>query len=518
MKRSKILLLAAVLLILPAAFTFAAGEKEGMEEAGDKPMELTVMYDYAMPENAPIKLAIEEAFNVKLNCLNNNAPTNDESKQILQLMVASGEKIDAFVAYDHNMLKKFAQQGVIAEVSEQLIKEEAPRMYNYLMGIDPGAWAFTNVDGKNYGFPTAWPLGDHSRTMSIRLDWLEKLGMEIPENLADLEKALYAFRNDDPDGNGLKDTRGMSFYNTPGSVQMFAPIYGAFGAHPQIFQVKNGELVYGSILPEAKEALTLLNKWHTDGIIDPSFFMDNYTVFEEKWINGNFGLIPDTWWWTAGPSVKYYSGKLYDPVIAANPNAKPTTMPPPAGPNGDRGMRQRSVMEVIPMIVFGKHMEKDEAKLRRFFQIWDELLNTEKWSVFLYHGDEGVTYKWNDKKEVEWIPPYDTFEKREEYGMNYFSWVPNYDIYDGATKDGAWINKERAKAIGPMDAISGYPLDAWGKYKVNLQTIEEKAYIGFITGQRPLSEFDDFVEEWLDAGGNVVLEEARAVYREKFIK
>ncbi len=517
MKRSILFFGFIVMAMAITVPLFAAGGAESKAPSDGK-LELTIVYDYDIPDGAPITKAIEEAFNVKLNTLNNKGLSTAENKQKMQLMVASGDKIDVFVAYDYNMLSTFAQQGVIAEVPRELIQKEAPRMYNYLMKIQPGAFAFSTVNGKNYGFPTAWPLGNHSRVMSIRVDWLEKMGMEIPTTLSDLEKALYAFRNNDPDGNGVKDTYGFSFYNTPGNVQMFAAIYGAFGAHPQIFQVKNGELVYGSTLPETKEALTLLNKWYKEGIIDPSFFVDNYTVFQEKWINSKFGLIPDTWWWTAGPSVKYYSGALYDPLVKANPAAKPTTIGPVTGPRGDIGMRQRNVMEVIPMIVFGKHLEQDQTKMRRWFQIWDELLSTEKWSVFLYHGDEGITYKKDAQGYPEWLPPYDTMEKRNEYGMNYFSVAPNYDIYDTATKDGAWIEQERAKAIGPMDAIAGYPLESWKKYKVNLDTIEEKAFISFITGARPLSEFDSFVNEWMSSGGKDVLEEARKVYKEKFAK
>ncbi len=502
---------AAALMLGAAGLASAAGRQEAASTP-DGPMELTVLYTYDIPDDAPITRRIEEHFNVRLNTLNNAAPNRAENIQVLQLLVASGDPIDAFIAYDHNMLRRFAQQGVIAEVPVELIREEAPRMYAYVNQIDPNAWAFTNVDGRNYGFPTAWPLGDASRVMSIRSDWLDNLGMDIPTTLDELEAVLYAFRNDDPNQSGTRDTYGMSFYQTPGNIQMFAPIYGAFGAHPQIFQVKDGELVWGSILPETKEALTLLNKWYTDGIIDPSFFVDNINVFREKWYAGNFGLIPDTWWWTAGPSEMYFSGQFYDPLVQANPDARPLTIPPPVGPRGDQGMRQRTVMEVIPMIVFGSHLENDDAKIRKWFNIWDELLNTEEWSVFIYHGDEGITYRRRDDGFLEWIPPYDTFEKRAEYGMNYFPWVPNYDIYDTATKDGDWIAQERAKAIGPMDAISGYPLRAWGEYKVALDTIEEQNFIRFITGARPLSQWDQFVEEWMNAGGRQVLEEARQVY------
>lgn len=518
MKALQKVLLCLCLFTLIVTPLFAGGQKDSAPADGDGPMELTILYDYEIPQDAQIKLDIEEAFDVKFDAKNNKGVSQAENIQKLQLMVVSGEEIDQFIAYDYNMLKKFAEQGVIAEVPIELIKEAAPRMYDYLMKIDPGAWAFTNVDGKNYGFPTAWPLGDHSRVMSMRVDWLENLGMGVPETLEELEEALYAFRNDDPDGNGKKDTYGLSFYSSSSraTIEAFNPIYGAYGVHPYLFQVKDGKFVYGGIQPEIKEALSLLNKWYKDGVLDPSFFVDNYNTFQEKWINGKFGLIPDTWWWTAGPSQKYYSGALYDPVVKANPSAKPTTMAPPAGPDGDRGMAQRTVMEVIPFIVFGKHLEEDQDKIRRWFEIWDELLNTEEWSVKLYHGDLGVTYKRGEGNAIEWIPPYDTAEKRQEYGMNYFSMVPNYDIYDTATKDGAWIAQERGKAIGPMDAISNYPLQAWTKYRVNLDTIMETAYVAFITGQRPLSEFDDFVDQWLQAGGQEVINEATDVYTRLF--
>ena len=517
MRKTLLVLLVVLIVLSPLA---AQGQKAAPVADPNAPMELTILYDYEIPQDAQNKLDIEKAFNVKIDAKNNKAVSTDENVQKLQLMIASGEKIDQFIAYDYNMLKKFAEQGVIAEVPIDLIKEAAPRMYAYLMKIDPGAWAFTNVNGKNYGFPTAWPLGDHSRVMSIRVDWLEKLGMKIPTTLADLEKALYAFHNNDPDGNGKKDTYGLSFYSSSSSatIQAFNPIFGAYGVHPYLFQVKDGKFVYGGIQPEIKDVLAQLNKWYKDGVIDPSFFVDNYNTFQEKWINGKFGLIPDTWWWTAGPSQKYYSGALYDPVLKANPNAKPTTIAPPIGPSGAQGMAQRTVFEVIPFIVFGKHLENDQAKMRRWFEVWDELLSTEKWSVKLYHGDEGVTYKRGADNAIEWIPPYDNAEKRQEYGMNYFSMVPNYDIYDTATKDGAWIAQERGKAIGPMDAISNYPLAAWTKYRVNLDTIMETGYVSFITGQRPLSEFDAFVTEWLNSGGKEVIAEATDVYTKLFKK
>jgi len=506
----------------PAEKTQAEEHESTQKVIAEKgePLEITILNNYKMPENAPVKKKIEEAFNIRLKALSNHATTAAEQMQILSMKIAAGEIPDVFTLGGYDNLRKYAEQNVIAEMPIEKIKNNAPRLWAYMEKIDPDGVVFTNVKGKNYGMPTVWPLGARSRTMAIRKDWLDKLRMKMPETLDELEDVLTAFRNNDPDGNGKKDTYGMSFYDVTDAVPRFMSIYGAFGAHPQIFQVKNGQLVYGSIIPEAKKALEVLNSWYKKELIDPSFFVDKYQVFSEKWASGKFGVIPDTWWWTASPASKYFSGALHDPVVQANPNAVIERLAPPKGPNGDQGMAQMSVHQVIPVIVFGKQAEKDYSKAERYMQVLDELQNTREWTVLIYYGDEGVTFKWNPDGTPQYIPPYDKRENLDEYGCNgYFSWFPNYDIYDVAIgRDVKWLEEQRAKAIGPVDALKSYPLEALIKFKPTLAPIEQKAYIGFITGQRPLSEFDNFVKEWLDSGGKEVLEEATRVYNERFRK
>ena len=44
----------------------------------------------------------------------------------------------------------------------------------------------------------------------IRKDWLENVGMEMPTTWEDLYNVAHAFTYDDPDGNGVKDTYGLT--------------------------------------------------------------------------------------------------------------------------------------------------------------------------------------------------------------------------------------------------------------------------------------------------------------------
>ena len=45
--------------------------------------------------------------------------------------------------------------------------------------------------------------------MIIRQDWLDNLGLKAPTNMDEFEAVIKAFTEDDPDGNGQKDTMGL---------------------------------------------------------------------------------------------------------------------------------------------------------------------------------------------------------------------------------------------------------------------------------------------------------------------
>ena len=49
------------------------------------------------------------------------------------------------------------------------------------------------------------PDGEAGRAYFLRGDWLKALNLEVPTTFEELEEVLYAFRDGDPNGNGLKD-------------------------------------------------------------------------------------------------------------------------------------------------------------------------------------------------------------------------------------------------------------------------------------------------------------------------
>ncbi len=49
---------------------------------------------------------------------------------------------------------------------------------------------------------------------------------------------------------------------------------------------------------------------------------------------------------------------------------------------------------------------------------------------------------------------------------------------------------------------------AQGKYQAELTKLQEQTYLSIITGDKPLSEFDEFVKKWRSSGGDQMEKEA----------
>lgn len=84
-----------------------------------------------------------------------------------------------------------------------------------------------------------------------RADWMEELGISLPETIDEWEEMLKTFR----DKKGCK---------TP--LQYDRDLMWAFGVTND-FYFKGNEIVYGPMQPEYKEFLSKMNQWLTDGLM-----------------------------------------------------------------------------------------------------------------------------------------------------------------------------------------------------------------------------------------------------------
>lgn len=133
-----------------------------------------------------------------------------------------------------------------------------------------------------------------------RSDWLINIGYyttkedgtkvaRTPVTIEEFEDVMRKFRNNDPDGNGVKDTYSIS---PAGSYFYWSPLYHAFGVTPDYDLDENNTPTYMYNQDNFRTYLKWINGLYQEGLIDPNF--NSNTPNQEdrnKFYNGQVGIL-----------------------------------------------------------------------------------------------------------------------------------------------------------------------------------------------------------------------------------
>jgi putative aldouronate transport system substrate-binding protein len=163
-----------------------------------------------------------------------------------------------------------------------LINEYAPNVARMFEEVPDAKVSGTYGDGGIYSLPRI--VGYRPRTyctIGLNKVWLDKLGLEIPTTLDELEQVLIAFRDGDPNGNGLKDEIGFDWPNV-GYCHDAYELSGAFG-------VVDCQDTYRTVIQDGKisflyeqdayyKLTQYLHRWYQEGLITPEVFTNDYAA------------------------------------------------------------------------------------------------------------------------------------------------------------------------------------------------------------------------------------------------
>ena len=150
--------------------------------------------------------------------------------------------------------------------------------------------SITADDGHIYSFPYFVGTGETYNCMTnqvtyINQKWLDALNLEMPKTTEDLKNVLVAFKENDPNGNGIADEIPLTA--TGGGY--FDDWFGAFGIIPSANElgVKNltildGKVVYAAATDEYRAALDYFHELWTLGVIDPEVFTQDSSMLSAK--------------------------------------------------------------------------------------------------------------------------------------------------------------------------------------------------------------------------------------------
>lgn len=445
------------------------------------------------------------------------------------LMLLGGSVPDFFWSQGPKEVAREVKHEFALELPYEFLRVHAPHYVRLLTRYAPDAWLLSQVNGRNYGLPTFGDgfAGVRPSPNIWRRDWLLAVGVAaVPRTLEEMHQALWKFRHEDPDRNGRKDTFGVS-PNPPQHEVFFMEVFGAFGILPMDWIERNGGVVWGGVLPEARRVLEILRQWYAEELIDPDWVVTNHLPFvlKQKFTSGLTGY--STLDGTYRQLNPHASGTHANTMNQLHPGAELVTAWFPAGPDGQRGSRVLGGPEWV--FQFGRHLVRDPAKVIRVLRLFDACARDEELFLSARLGQRGVHWDFTPERGLFALPPYNerAGARREvltrvpeiSSGQGYF--VPfgaPPELVNRLLADAEREHRDTYQRIewGIKDAIVRNDLPpSSDRYLDDLKHMQAAVFTQIIRGELPLDAFETFVLDWYRRGGRRLTDEANAIFRGK---
>lgn len=451
----------------------------------------------------------------------------------LSAMITSGELPDIIFVNNESQIKMLVESGMVMDLTDVYEEWASPLVKDIVAsyGEPEDVFYSTTIDGRIYGMRSFAP-GYQYNLLWIRTDWLEKVGAEVPTTMEELEKVAQLFVDNNLGGEGT--TVGIEIHNniagTYNSTAMADPVFGYNNAYPKQWIEKEGKIVYGSVQPEAKEALALLADWYQKGLLDPEFATKD---FNESISAGYSGIVFAPWWG---------NGQMKN-AIANVEGAMWQCVPCILSPEGTYNVYDNDSEN--GWAVVNANCEHPEM-LFRLMNICADVTTLAREPITDYTTvrpaelralDTNPASMWN-----AWPYAIEIQLKDAQYRI---SKALVAAVEDGATENYPETTLNEAKLIQQYMAGETTDLTAWNSWSRytarkqmldindklhiepcyfpattdtmalfwdNLKTLEENTYKRIIMGELSIDDFDAFVEDWMAQGGADITAEVNAQF------
>lgn len=295
-------------------------KEEGVDYSALKPFEETVTvrvlgtdYDpigsipptYNGAPSGPANNAFNDAalkyLNIKLQYVSIVSGENYETR--LNALIAANEVPDIFITSNPTTFENLRRTGLIADIAptfwylnEQMQNFYLDELYN--VGLKS-----CMQEGKLYAFPNIDNPNEAAQKLYIRKDWLEIVGKEVPKTYEELIEVAKAFRDNasaiaaKAQGLSAKDiipigiTKEIAVKGN-NTAQGF---FNIFGAQPNAYFEKDGEIIDSNTSEEMKAALAELNRLYEEKLLAQEFYTYTDAKVSNDIIAGKIGIVSGMW-------------------------------------------------------------------------------------------------------------------------------------------------------------------------------------------------------------------------------
>lgn len=483
-------------------------------------------------DNAYTRMAEKE---LGIDIVDEFEANGDDYDRQVSLALSAGELPDMMKVGTLDELNELYENDLIADLTEVYEEYASDYLKSVYDSYDGRALANVTIDDKMMALPGTNTDAGPSIAW-IRGDWLEQTGLTLDEDgdgcitIDELETVAKTFMEQNPENAedvvGIALAPWLTSGDPDGTFSMNSIAY-ALGAFPKTWMEKDGEVTYGSISDEMKQALAVASGWFQDGILDPQVGTRSWDDITALLANGQCGIAFGTW---------HIPDWLLNNVYALNNKAtfEAYTI---ADANGKVNCKHNDATSGY--IVVSKDFAHPEVAIKIANLFYDDLVNSsellEKYpdvADYVTNGVDGSSRPFNIEVN-SYTSLLDDYANLEQC------------INGEITIDEVKTSEQKANATGILAYLDGNgDATGWSKYHsrlkgveliqtltendqfnwltpifpqttptmetnlANLEKLEEETFIKIVTGEMDVDNgFDQFVTSWKEQGGTQILEE-----------
>ena len=458
-----------------------------------------------------------------LNIQNDNVYMEREDRydELVNILAKDQTLPDVLVISDRAILKELVENDLIEDLTDVYENCTTPRIKEMFESYGSDLWDMGSFDGRLMAIPET--VTDHGpRLLWLRKDWMDELGLEEPKTLEDAFDIIESFvankmgTSDGEDPVGLVcDTDLVGNTSSSYSVE---PVFDKFYASPQQWVNQNGQIVYGSVTQETKNALSYLHELYERGVLDQNFALRAQNNLRDLVVDGKCGAFFGLWWTPNNPLVDVYEKNKeidWEPYYLQ----KSETDDAYDSFRDNKYVVVRKgyehpeiVMKIISVLFdYTRYEANDADEVNEYFAL--NVDPTARPLVINVDYNEATFQITKDIRAVE-----DGTKKEESLSAiekSYYDACESF-LHGKSSTPADWAAyKSRISAVGLL-VDGGYQSeerryldDTDGELPKSLQQLEKKSFIQIIMGEKPISYFDTFVKEWYDQGGEEITEQIR---------
>ena len=395
-RRSTMRHLTRAFVILGTTALTAPAFAEETYKIVDQPLELTIhmhwprAQGYGPGGDTSKTYPVEEVSCAMTNiCLKDATAGKNtkDNKEAMNLLIAQGNMPDIVGGnLIQQPVNQYGPEGAFIPLND-LVKEHAPHIQAFWDSHPGLQQAISAYDGNYYYIPYL-PDGKFGRAWYIRQDWLDKLGLQQPQTVDEYYAVLTAFRNDDPNGNGMKDEIPYFARDWEEVLRLLnlwdARTSGSDRYHD--FYVKDGKIVHPYAQEAYRDGMKNLAKWYAEGLIDPEIFTRGSSS-RDYLLSENLGGATHDWF----ASTSGYNDALKDKV----PGFNFIPFLPPASAAGVR-MEEHRRTPIKPDGLAISFTNEHQIETIKYFDFWF----SEEGRLLSNFGVEGKTWDMVDGQPI----------------------------------------------------------------------------------------------------------------------